>query len=49
MHPLGVGMSGSGPTVFGLFPSPEEAQAALERAGFEAPIWARVARSVGSG
>jgi 4-diphosphocytidyl-2-C-methyl-D-erythritol kinase len=40
---LAVGMSGSGPTVFGLFPGAEEARAALERAAFEAPLWAGVA------
>ena len=38
-----VGMSGSGATVFGLFESAEAAEHALEKAAFEAPIWARVA------
>jgi 4-diphosphocytidyl-2-C-methyl-D-erythritol kinase len=38
-----VGMSGSGPTVFGAFEGPAAARAALERAAFEPPIWARVA------
>jgi 4-diphosphocytidyl-2-C-methyl-D-erythritol kinase len=38
-----VGMSGSGATVFGLFESAEAAQRALEKAAFEAPVWARVA------
>jgi 4-diphosphocytidyl-2-C-methyl-D-erythritol kinase len=38
-----IGMSGSGPTVFGAFEDPSSARAALERAAFEPPIWARVA------
>ncbi len=38
-----VGMSGSGATVFGVFESAKAAQRALETAGFEAPVWARVA------
>jgi 4-diphosphocytidyl-2-C-methyl-D-erythritol kinase len=38
-----VGMSGSGPTVFAAFEGPAAARAALERAAFEPPIWARVA------
>jgi len=44
-----VGMSGSGPTLFGLFPGVEAAREALDRAGFEAPIWARVAVTTKSG
>jgi 4-diphosphocytidyl-2-C-methyl-D-erythritol kinase len=43
-----TGMSGSGATVFGLFPSVAAAREALERAGFAHPIWARVAQTVGS-
>jgi len=38
-----VGMSGSGATVFGLFESAQAAERALEAAGFEASVWARVA------
>jgi len=38
-----VGMSGSGATVYGLFESAEAAERALEKAAFEAPVWARVA------
>jgi 4-diphosphocytidyl-2-C-methyl-D-erythritol kinase len=38
-----IGLSGSGPTVFGAFEDPAAARAALERAAFEPPIWARVA------
>ncbi len=47
--PHGVGMSGSGPTLFALFPGPEQAEAAARRAAFQAPAWGRVARSVGCG
>jgi 4-diphosphocytidyl-2-C-methyl-D-erythritol kinase len=46
--PHGVGMSGSGPTLYALFPSRQEAAAAVRRAACQAPAWARVARSVGS-
>jgi 4-diphosphocytidyl-2-C-methyl-D-erythritol kinase len=42
---LGVGMSGSGATVFGVFSSEEDASAARSAAGFEAPVWTRVART----
>ena len=38
-----VGLSGSGPTVFGIFPDAAEAARALARAAFAGPIWARVA------
>ena len=38
-----VGMSGSGPTVFGVFPGVAEARTALERMRLEPPVWARVA------
>jgi 4-diphosphocytidyl-2-C-methyl-D-erythritol kinase len=48
LDPLGVGMSGSGPTLFGIFAEPSKAEAARQRAALEAPAWARVARSVGS-
>jgi 4-diphosphocytidyl-2C-methyl-D-erythritol kinase len=46
---LAVGMSGSGPTVFGVFPDVRKARAALERAVFEAPLWARVALAAEAG
>lgn len=42
---LGVGMSGSGATVFGVFGSEEEASAARSAASFEGPVWLRVART----
>ena len=44
-----TGMSGSGATVFGLFPSVAAAREALERAAFAPPIWARVAQNLGAG
>jgi 4-diphosphocytidyl-2-C-methyl-D-erythritol kinase len=43
-----AGMSGSGPTVFGLFDSTSAAEAAFAKASFEAPIWARVATTLDS-
>jgi len=46
---VAVGMSGSGPTLFGVFPDVEAAGAALERAAFAAPVWARVAVAAKSG
>ena len=46
---LGVGMSGSGPTLFGVFGSLEEAAAARDRAGLPAPIWSRVAATPEAG
>jgi 4-diphosphocytidyl-2-C-methyl-D-erythritol kinase len=39
-----VGLSGSGPTLFGLFPDAPAAAEALARAAFAAPVWARVAQ-----
>jgi 4-diphosphocytidyl-2C-methyl-D-erythritol kinase len=42
-------MSGSGPTVFGVFPDLREARTALERSAFEAPAWARVALAAEAG
>jgi len=45
LRPLATGMSGSGPTLFGVFAGPEQAAAALAEGGFEPPIWARVART----
>ncbi len=38
-----VGLSGSGPTLFGVFEDPAAAAEGSARAGFEAPLWARVA------
>ena len=38
-----VGLSGSGPTLFGIFRDVAEASGALARAGFPQAIWARVA------
>jgi 4-diphosphocytidyl-2-C-methyl-D-erythritol kinase len=43
-----TGMSGSGATVFGLFPNAGAAQEALEKADFARPIWSRVANIVGT-
>jgi 4-diphosphocytidyl-2-C-methyl-D-erythritol kinase len=45
---LAVGMSGSGPTLFGVFADAAAAAAGLVRAGFEPPVWARVATTVES-
>jgi 4-diphosphocytidyl-2-C-methyl-D-erythritol kinase len=42
-----TGMSGSGATVYGVFADEDQARSALELAGFEAPIWARVAQTQG--
>jgi 4-diphosphocytidyl-2-C-methyl-D-erythritol kinase len=44
-----VGMSGSGPTLFGLFPGVDGAREALGRAAFQPPIWARVAVTAKAG
>jgi 4-diphosphocytidyl-2-C-methyl-D-erythritol kinase len=44
-----VGLSGSGPTVFGVFEDAATARRALARAAFEAPIWARLAAARESG
>ncbi len=43
-----VGMSGSGPTLFGVFEDPEAAAAGLARTDFQPPVWARVAITLGS-
>jgi 4-diphosphocytidyl-2-C-methyl-D-erythritol kinase len=45
--PQGVAMSGSGPTLFSVFPGAAEAEAAARRADLRAPAWTRVAQSVG--
>lgn len=44
-----VGMSGSGPTVFGVFGSTDEANEAVERIQAVAPTWVRVALAAKSG
>ncbi len=44
-----TGMSGSGATVFGLFPSTAAAREALKRAAFTPPAWARTAEIAGTG
>jgi 4-diphosphocytidyl-2-C-methyl-D-erythritol kinase len=45
---LAAGMSGSGATVFGIFPDEERSREALERGSFGKSSWACVAGSVGS-
>ena len=40
-----VGLSGSGPTLFGVFASGEEAEAAASRLRLRAPAWSRVVRT----
>lgn len=42
-----TGMSGSGATVYGVFADEAQARSALERAKFEAPVWACVAQTQG--
>jgi 4-diphosphocytidyl-2-C-methyl-D-erythritol kinase len=44
-----VGLSGSGPTVFGIFPDAAEAASALARAAFPPPVWARLAEGLKAG
>jgi 4-diphosphocytidyl-2-C-methyl-D-erythritol kinase len=44
----GVGLSGSGPTLFGVFADRGAAEAGLARAGLEPPVWARVASTLES-
>ena len=44
---LATGMSGSGATVFGLFPNTAAAREAHEKAAFAPPIWARTAEVAG--
>ena len=46
---LATAMSGSGATVFGVFRDEVEARIGLERAGFEPPVWERVAVTTGRG
>lgn len=43
LEPLAIGMSGSGPTLFAVFGSPDAAADAHQRARFPAPAWSRVA------
>ena len=45
---IAVGMSGSGPTLYGVFEDAGRARAELARAAFEPPVWARVAQSLGA-
>lgn len=45
---LAAGMSGSGATVYGVFPDEASARRAHAQAGFEASIWAQVAATMGS-
>jgi 4-diphosphocytidyl-2C-methyl-D-erythritol kinase len=45
---VGVGMSGSGATVFGIFESEAESRSALARAGFEPPTWTCLTRLRGA-
>lgn len=45
---LVTGMSGSGATVFGLFPDEVAAERALARAAFETATWTEIVRTVGS-
>ena len=44
-----VGLSGSGPTLFGIFPDAGGAARALARAAFASPVWARVAQAAKAG
>jgi len=45
---LAVGMSGSGPSVFGVFEDEAGARAALSRISLAPPAWARVVTTMGS-
>lgn len=45
---LAVGLSGSGPTLYGLFPERASARRAAGAAGFRAPAWSRVAETLAS-
>jgi 4-diphosphocytidyl-2-C-methyl-D-erythritol kinase len=42
---LAVGLSGSGPTLFGIFPDRAAAERAEAACGFETPVWSRVAET----
>ena len=44
-----VGLSGSGPTLYGIFPDAAEAARARARAAFAPPVWARVAQAAKAG
>jgi 4-diphosphocytidyl-2-C-methyl-D-erythritol kinase len=45
---LAVGLSGSGPTLYGIFPDRAAAARAETEAGFREPLWSRVAETLGS-
>lgn len=47
--PLATGMSGSGPTLFGVYPERAAAEAARQRGGFPTGVWTRVAATLKSG
>jgi 4-diphosphocytidyl-2-C-methyl-D-erythritol kinase len=48
LSPLAVSMSGSGGTLYGVYPSREAAERARQRAGFPAEVWSRVAATLES-
>lgn len=45
---LAVGLSGSGPTLYGIFPDRTAAGRAETEAGFREPLWSRVAETLSS-
>ncbi|MBW2370991.1 MAG: 4-(cytidine 5'-diphospho)-2-C-methyl-D-erythritol kinase [Deltaproteobacteria bacterium] len=45
---LAVGLSGSGPTLYGIFPDRTAAGRAETEAGFRKPLWSRVAETLSS-
>ena len=45
---LGAGLSGSGPTVFGIFPSERAAREALAGLTLAPPLWAGVTATIES-
>jgi len=45
---LAVGLSGSGPTLYGIFPDRAAADRAETEAGFREPLWSRVAETLSS-
>lgn len=44
-----VGLSGSGPTLYGVFAGREAAEAARGRPAFQPPVWCRLARTLQAG